>query len=203
IVFGHLTDRLGRKKLFTVTLLIYLAGAALTACAWGFWSFAVFRFIVGTAIGGEYAAINSAIDELIPARLRGRVDLAINGTFWLGAIAGALVSVPLLNPRLMPEWLGWRVASGLGAVVGAGMIVARRFVPESPRWLLTHGRADEADAVMAQIESHVHAPLPPAEGRVTIYPGQKIGFGTIAHTMLVRYRARAPLGLVLVASPAL
>ena len=119
LVFGHLTDRLGRKKLFTLTLLIYLAGAALTACSWDFLSFALFRFVVGTAIGGEYAAINSAIDELIPARLRGRVDLAVNGTFWLGAIAGAGLSVPLLNPALVPEYLGWRIAFGLGAVVGS------------------------------------------------------------------------------------
>jgi len=169
LVFGHLADRLGRKKLFTVTLLIYLVGAALTACAWDFLSFALFRFVIGTAIGGEYAAVNSAIDELIPARVRGRVDLAVNGTFWLGAILGAGASVVLLDPAYFPRtWAGaWR--SGWGAGVGLGMIVARQFVPESPRWLLTHGRGEEAEQVMAEIERHavghaVPAPEPPAEG---------------------------------------
>jgi MFS family permease len=117
LFFGHVTDRLGRKKLFTVTLGIYLAGAALTACSWNFWSFVLFRVLTGMAIGGEYSAINSAIDELIPARVRRRVDLAINGTYWLGAAAGAAVSVPPLNPHLVPEWLGWRIAFGLGALV--------------------------------------------------------------------------------------
>src|SRR5581483_7961567 len=173
LLFGHLTDRLGRKRLFTVTLLIYLAGAALTALSWNFLSFAAFRCLTGLAIGGEYAAINSAIDELIPARVRGQVDLAVNGTFWLGAMAGAAVSVPLLDPALLPEWLGWRLAFGLGAVVGAGMIVARRFVPESPRWLLTHGRAAEAERVMAGIEAHaVGHELPPPDRRLVIYPGR-------------------------------
>jgi MFS family permease len=203
LVFGHLTDRLGRKKLFTVTLLIYLAGAALTALSWDFWSFALFRLITGMAIGGEYAAINSAIDELIPARVRGRVDLAINGTFWLGAMAGAAVSVPLLDPARVPEWLGWRLAFGLGAAVGFGMIIARRFVPESPRWLLTHGRVAEAEQIMASIEAHtVGHTLPPAGRSITLHPGGHVGFGTIAHTMLVRYRSRAVLGLVLIASQA-
>lgn len=203
LVFGHLTDRLGRKKLFTVTLLIYLAGALLTALSWNFASFAVFRMLTGMAIGGEYAAINSAIDELIPARLRGRVDLAINGTFWLGAMAGAAVSVPLLNMRLLPEWLGWRLAFGLGAAIGFGMIIARRFVPESPRWLMTHGRLPEADKIMDSIEAHAAGhKLSPVKGRLKIRTGTQIGFGTIAHTMLVRYRARAILGLVLIASQA-
>ena len=203
LVFGQLTDRLGRKKLFTVTLLIYLAGALLTACSWNFVSFALFRMLTGMAIGGEYAAINSAIDELIPARLRGRVDLAINGTFWLGAMAGAGVSVPLLNPRLFPEWLGWRLAFGLGAVIGLGMIVARRFVPESPRWLMTHGQLPEAEKIMKSIEAHAAGrELPPVTGRLKIRTGTQIGFGTIAQTMLVRYRTRALLGLVLIASQA-
>jgi MFS family permease len=213
LFFGHLTDRLGRKKLFTVTLLIYLAGAMLTAFSWNFYSFALFRLITGMAIGGEYAAINSAIDELIPARLRGRVDLAINGTFWLGAMGGAAVSVPLLDAQLFPEWLGWRLAFGLGALVGLAMIVARRFVPESPRWLMTHGRLDEAEKIMASIEQRTagHA-LPPDKElagthggdiqRVRIRTGTHVGFGTIAHTMLVRYRTRALLGLVLIASQA-
>jgi MFS family permease len=203
LFFGHLTDRLGRKKLFTVTLGIYLAGAALTACSWNFWSFVVFRVLTGMAIGGEYSAINSAIDELIPARVRGRIDLAINGTYWLGAAAGAAVSVPLLNPNLVPLWLGWRIAFGLGALVGGAMIVARRHVPESPRWLLTHGRADEAAAIMADIEARsASQPLPPVTQRITVYPGTEVGFGTIARTLLGEYRSRAFLGLVLIASQA-
>jgi MFS family permease len=203
LFFGHLTDRLGRKKLFTVTLSLYLAGAALTALSWNFISFAAFRLLTGLAIGGEYAAINSAIDELIPARLRGRVDLAINGTFWLGAMAGAAVSVPLLDTALLPEWLGWRLAFGLGAIVGGGMIIARQFVPESPRWLLTHGRVDEAEAIMAEIEKHaVGHILPPPHRRITIHPGRHIGFGLIARTILIRYRSRALLCLVLIASQA-
>jgi MFS family permease len=203
LLFGHLTDRLGRKKLFTVTLLIYLAGAVLTALSWNFLSFALFRMLTGMAIGGEYAAINSAIDELIPARLRGRVDLAINGTFWLGAMAGAAISIPLLNPRILPEWLGWRLAFGVGAAVGFGMIIARRFVPESPRWLMTHGRLDEAEKIMSSIEVHaVGHTLPPVQGRLTIHTGHQVGFKSIAHAMLVRYRRRAVLGLVLIASQA-
>jgi MFS family permease len=203
LLFGHLTDRLGRKKLFTVTLSVYLLGAALTALSWDFWSFALFRVITGLAIGGEYSAINSAIDELIPARIRGRVDLAINSTFWIGAMLGAGASLLLLN--LVPDWLGWRLAFGLGALVGAAMIFARHYVPESPRWLLTHGRADEAEAIMRQIESHVpdQSALPPVTQRIKLYPGGAIGFGTIARTLLQRYRRRALLGFVLISSQAL
>ena len=202
--FGHLTDRLGRKKLFTVTLLVYLAGAASSALAWNFWSFAAARLVTGLAIGGEYAAINSAIDELIPARVRGRVDLAVNGTFWLGAIAGAGLSVVLLDPAIVPHWLGWRLAFGLGAVVGLGMIIARRFVPESPRWLVIHGRTDEAEAIMERIEARVAdaGQLPPAGPPIAIVPGSRVGFRQIAHIMLVKYRSRALLGLVLIASQA-
>lgn len=204
LFFGHLTDRLGRKRLFSVTLLIYLIGAILTALAWNFWSFVLFRCLVGMAIGGEYSAINSAIDELIPARVRGRVDLAINGTYWLGAIAGAAITVPLLDPHVLPQWLGWRICFGLGGVVGLGMIFARHYVPESPRWLLSHGRAEEAEAIMEHIEDLSGGPdaLPPVTQHMTIYPGAHVGFGTIARTLLHRYRGRAVLGLVLIASQA-
>ena len=204
LFFGHLTDRLGRKRLFSVTLAIYLAGAVLTAFSWNFWSFVLFRLVTGMAIGGEYSAINSAIDELIPARLRGRVDLAINGTFWLGAMLGAGATVFLLDRSLVPVWLGWRVAFGLGALVGGAMILVRRHVPESPRWLLTHGRREEADAIMQQIESDAGGPgvLAPVTQRMIIYPGAHPTFRTIAHTLFVRYRARAVLGLVLIASQA-
>lgn len=206
LVFGHLTDRLGRKRLFTVTLLIYLVGAGLTALSWNFWSFALFRAVTGMAIGGEYSAINSAIDELIPARLRGRVDLIVNGTFWIGAAAGALLCVVLLNPRYVPVWLGWRLAFGLGALVGLGMIFARKYVPESPRWLLTHGDEEEAKRIMDEIELMAvgregREALPPVQQRSTFRP-TSIGFGRIIHTLLVRYRSRAVLGLVLISSQA-
>jgi MFS family permease len=206
LVFGHLTDRLGRKRLFTITLLIYLAGAALTVLSWNFWSFALFRAITGMAIGGEYSAINSAIDELIPARVRGRVDLIVNGTFWVGAAAGSLVCIELLNPNHVPVWLGWRLAFGLGAIVGLGMIFARQYVPESPRWLLTHGQKQEAERIMDEIEMLAVGPkgaqtLPGVHQQFSFRP-TSIGFGRILHTLLVRYRGRAFLGLVLISSQA-
>ena len=206
LVFGHLTDRLGRKKLFSITLGIYMVGATLTACSLGFWSFALSRLVTGMAIGGEYSAINSAIDELIPARVRGRVDLIINGTFWIGAAAGALASLLLLNPAIIPVWLGWRLAFGLGALVGVAMILARHYVPESPRWLLTHGRSEEAHRVMDEIEEMAvgaegRRQLPAVTQRVR-FRRVSVGFGTILHTILVRYRSRAVLGLILIASQA-
>ena len=132
LVFGHLTDRLGRKKLFSVTLGVYLVATAATAFAWDFWSFLLFRFLTGAGIGGEYSAINSAIQELVPARLRGRVDLAINGSFWVGAAGGALLSVWLLDPAVLGPDLGWRLAFGSGAVLGPVILFLRRFLPESP-----------------------------------------------------------------------
>ncbi len=206
LVFGHLTDRLGRKRLFTITLGIYMVGSTFTAFSWGFWTFALFRFVTGTAIGGEYSAINSAIDELIPARVRGRVDLIVNGTFWVGAAAGALASLVMLNPAVMPVWLGWRLAFGLGALVGVAMVAARHYVPESPRWLLTHGKAEEAHRIIDEIEimavgEEGKKKLPAVEQRVSFRP-VSVGFGTILHTILVRYRSRAILGLILIASQA-
>jgi MFS family permease len=204
LFFGHLTDRLGRKRLFSVTLALYMVGAVLTAFSWSFWSFVLFRMLTGAAIGGEYSAINSAIDELIPARVRGRVDLAVNSTFWIGAMVGAGATALFLDPKLLPVWLGWRLAFGLGALVGGVMILVRQYVPESPRWLLTHGRRREAEWITADIERHVRGreALPPAGPPITLYPGKHVGFGTIAHTVLVRYRARAVLGLVLIAAQA-
>lgn len=204
LVFGHLTDRLGRKRLFSATLLVYMTGATLTALSWDFWSFALFRFITGLAIGGEYSAINSAIDELIPARVRGRVDLIVNGTFWLGAALGAFVSLLFLD--YVPVWLGWRLAFGIGALVGLAIIFARHHVPESPRWLLTHGRKEEAQKIMDDIEIMAvgeagRAALPEVKQHMTFQP-TAIGYGTIVHTIVVRYRRRAFLGLILISSQA-
>ncbi len=173
LFFGRLTDRLGRKKLFLVTLGVYLGATALTATSWSFASFACFRALTGFGIGGECAAMNSAIDELLPARVRGFADIALNGTYWIGAAMGALASVVLLDPRVLGHRLGWRVAFGLGAVLGFSILFVRRMLPESPRWLLIHGRADEAEAVVQQIEATVMrydklSSLPPPLGRVEI-----------------------------------
>ena len=174
LFFGQLTDRLGRKKLFILTLIIYLAATVATAFAFAPWYFFIARFFTGAGIGGEYAAINSAIDELIPARVRGRVDLAINGSYWLGATAGAAGALVLLNTALFAADIGWRVAFGIGALFGLIVLLVRRNVPESPRWLFIHGREDEAERIVDGIEKDIAAetgePLPEPEGEPADHP---------------------------------
>ncbi|HUC67308.1 MAG TPA: MFS transporter [Stellaceae bacterium] len=204
LFFGHLTDRLGRKRLFNVTLGLYLVATALTALSWNFAAFAAFRFLTGAGIGGEYSAINSAIQELIPARLRGRTDLAVNGSFWVGAALGAAASVWLLDPTLLPPDLGWRVAFGTGAALGLVILYLRHFLPESPRWLMTHGRIAEAEAVMAEIERRVGAEAlpPPAEAETALIVPTHVSLAIVARTLLRAYPARTALGIVLMASQA-
>jgi MFS family permease len=157
LTFGWITDRFGRRLVFYITLIIYLLGVILSALAWDFWSFAFFRMLTGLGIGGEYAAVNSAIDELIPAKYRGRVDLIVNGSFWLGAAFGALAAPLLLNQRLFAVNLGWRLGFGIGGVLGSAILLLRRFVPESPRWLVTHCQSDAAEKLVQDIEHEVAA----------------------------------------------
>lgn len=157
LVFGRLTDTLGRKKLFVLTLAIYLIGSALAGLSMNVWWLWAFRFVAGMGIGGEYSAINSAIDELIPGKFRGRVDLAINGTYWAGAALGAVGSSVLLDTQNFDENVGWRIAFFIGPVLGLGIIYLRRHIPESPRWLVTHGRGEEAERIVAGIETDVKA----------------------------------------------
>ncbi|MDX3135648.1 MFS transporter [Streptomyces europaeiscabiei] len=201
LFFGRMTDRFGRKKLFMVTLLVYLAATALTAVSFSTWWFFLFRFLTGFGIGGEYAAINSAIDELIPSKYRGRVDIVINGSFWLGAIGGSLLSIVALNTDLFPANVGWRLTFALGVVLGLVILLVRRNVPESPRWLLIHGREQEAERLVGEAEEQVEAekgrPLPPAESEMTVHQRESIGFGTIARTVFSQYRRRAILGFSL------
>jgi MFS family permease len=206
LFFGHLTDRLGRKKLFNVTLGVYLVATALTAFSWNVESFLFFRFVTGAGIGGEYSAINSAIQELIPARVRGRTDLAINGSFWIGAAAGALVSVWLLDPNLFGADVGWRVAFGSGAVLGLFILYLRRFLPESPRWLMIHGRAGEAQEVVAGIEARVieseKVELLKVTATLALGDPHKLTLASVARTLLKHYPGRTALGIVLMASQA-
>ncbi|MFJ7048880.1 MFS transporter [Streptomyces sp. NPDC101112] len=201
LFFGRLTDRFGRKKLFMVTLAVYLGATALTAVSFSSWWFFLFRFLTGFGIGGEYAAINSAIDELIPSKYRGRVDIVINGSFWLGAIGGSLLSIVALNTDLFAANVGWRLTFALGVVLGLVILLVRRNVPESPRWLLIHGREQEAEQLVADIEGQVEAEkgrrLPPVTEEMTIHQRKSIGFGTIARTVFSRYRRRAVLGFSL------
>src|SRR3569833_4174288 len=157
LVFGRLSDRLGRRKLFIVTLGLYLAANGLTALSFSFPIFLLFRFVAGLGIGGEYAAIHSAIDELIPARYRGRVGLAVSGAYWFGAILGSLGEYVLLHPRLLPPALGWRLGFFIGPLLGLAIWPLRRTLPVSPRWHLSHGQAEVAERTIAQIEREVES----------------------------------------------
>jgi MFS family permease len=204
LVFGYLTDKLGRKRLFMVTLLIYTVFTVCTALSWNFAAFFAFRFLTGMGIGGEYAAINSAIDELIPARRRGQVDLSINSSWWLGTIVASVITLSLLS--LLPITLGWRLVFGLGAILAIAVMLVRRYVPESPRWLLTHGRAEEAERTVEAIEAAVtreKGALPPVTGgAVTIDQMRRISLTDVARTMFRRYPKRTILGLSLMVTQA-
>ena len=208
LFFGWLTDKLGRKKLFTITVLIYLVATIASGFSWNFWSFAIFRCITGMGIGGEYAAVNATIQELIPARRRGFTDLVINGSFWLGAALGALGAVVVLDPAVIDPEIGWRLAFVTGGVIGIGVLFLRRFIPESPRWLMTHGRPEEASDVVGQIEARVEretgAALPPVPpGRLEVAPAPDGGwFLPSLRVLAVDYRSRTVLGVALMGSQA-
>jgi len=201
LFFGYLADRLGRKKLFLITLSVYLVATVATAFSKNPMFFFVCRFFTGAGIGGEYAAINSAIDELIPARIRGRVDLIINGSFWLGTAFGAALSVFRLNEKFFAADIGWRLAFGLGAVFGLVILLVRRNVPESPRWMFIHGREKAAEQVVQDIESQVEEStderLEGVDEDITVRQRTSTGFGEIARTMITTYPKRSVLGVSL------
>jgi MFS family permease len=205
LLFGRLTDRLGRKKLFLVTLAVYGVATLATAFADSFVVFGFFRFVTGMGIGGEYTAINSAIDELIPARLRGRVNLGINGSFWVGAALGAALSLVLLDPRVLGPGAGWRACFALGAILAVAIVVVRRHVPESPRWLRNHGRGADADAIVREIEAEVsaqHGTLPapaaaPAHAQRPL-PGVRV----MLAALVGRFRVRSAVALAMMLAQA-
>jgi MFS family permease len=202
LLFGWLSDRFGRRRLFNVTLGLYLVSTAATAFSTDFTTFVLCRLLTGAGIGGEYAAINSAIQELIPARFRGRTDLIVNGSFWVGAALGAGGAVVLLSPGLLPADVGWRVAFGIGAVLGLVILWLRRFVPESPRWLMTHGRLAEAEQVMRGIEASF-APAQRLRGGARLGPSQRaVGLADVVRSLVHTHRRRAVYALVLMASQA-
>jgi MFS family permease len=206
LIFGWLTDRLGRKRLFFITLALYLVATASTALSWNLWSFALFRFLTGAGIGGEYTAINSAIQELIPARYRGWTDLVINGSFWIGAAAGAVASIILLDPAVLPPDWGWRLAFLIGAMLGLVIFLMRMWLPESPRWLMTHGRVDEANRVLDGIEAEFRArghrfddePLPVMRLRTRRFTP----LAEVTNTLFRVERRRTLVGLTLMAAQA-
>ena len=203
--FGWLTDRLGRKKLFSITLAVYLAATAATGLSWDAWSFILFRLLTGAGIGGEYAAINSAIQELIPARLRGWTDLLINGSFWIGAAMGAGGSIVLLNPKIIDPEFGWRLAFLIGTLIGLAVLVMRHWVPESPRWLMTHGFLKEADAIVTGIEARfVQAPQANARRapRVRLHTRDHTPLAEVARVLFRTYRTRTLVGLALMTAQA-
>jgi MFS family permease len=207
LVFGRVTDKLGRRRLFIATLGVYLLGNALTAFSMNFWFFAAARFIAGAGIGGEYAAINSAIDELIPAKYRGRTDLAVNGTYWLGAMIGAAANLAFLNEDVFGVDVGWRIALLVGPLIGVMIWPMRRHLPESPRWLLTHGRADEAERIVGEIERDTEAKgieVPPVgeDSVIVIRPRGTVNYRELVRVVLRDYRRRSLVGLTLMVTQA-
>ncbi len=207
LVFGRLTDKLGRRKLFFVTLAVYLGATALAGLAPNLLVLAVLRFFAGTGIGGEYSAINSAIDEVIPARVRGRVDLAVNGSYWIGVALGAALTEVFLDPRLLPHAIGWRLVFLLGAVLGLGILILRRDLPESPRWLLMHGRVAQSERVVESIEAAVRGSggardLPEAP-RTKVTVTGAVGLGYAVRVFVRRYPRRTVLGLALMIGQAI
>jgi MFS family permease len=204
--FGWLTDRIGRKKLFFITLALYLTATAATALSWNIASYALFRFLTGAGIGGEYTAINSTIQELVPARYRGWTDLVINGSFWIGAAMGAAGAIVLLDPAWLDPDLGWRLAYLIGAAIGLVVLLMRMWIPESPRWLMIHGRPERAHAIVDEIERSVlgHAQDPRANrfARIRLRMRDHTPLREVAHTLFSSYRRRAILGLVLMTAQA-
>jgi MFS family permease len=206
VFFGWLTDRLGRKRLFFITLAVYLVATAATALSWNLWSFVLFRFVTGAGIGGEYTAINSAIQELIPARYRGFTDLVINGSFWIGAAIGAAGAIVLLEPTLFAPDIGWRIAFFIGAVLGVAIFIMRLWIPESPRWLVIHGRPAEGEAIIAAIETGLHQPYPATDSetlpRIRLATRRFTPLRDVMETLFVAQRRRTAVGLVLMAAQA-
>ena len=203
LFFGWLTDRIGRKKLFFITLAVYLTATAATALSWSLASYALFRFLTGAGIGGEYTAINSTIQELVPARYRGWTDLLINGSFWIGAAIGAISAIVLLNPAWFDPGHGWRIAYFTGACMGLTVLLMRMWIPESPRWLMIHGRPEQANAIVADIERSATGHMPDqALPKVKIRMRDHTPLSEVAHTLLNVYRQRSLVGLVLMAAQA-
>jgi MFS family permease len=205
LFFGWLTDRLGRKRLFIITLLVYLVSTAFTGLSWNIDSLTLFRFFTGTGIGGEYAAINSTIQELIPARFRGRTDLLISSTFWIGAAIGAVGSTVLLDPTLIDPELGWRVAFLIGALLALVVLFVRPGIPESPRWLMTHNRVDEAEAIVADIEERFrgHFDINEQLQRVQLIGRSGTSLVDVVKTIFQVYPGRALVCFSLMAAQAL
>ena len=208
--FGWLTDRIGRKKLFFITLALYLTATAATALSWNVASYALFRFLTGAGIGGEYTAINSTIQELVPARYRGWTDLVINGSFWIGAAIGAASAIVLLDPHLVGPDLGWRLAYFTGACLGLVVFVMRMWIPESPRWLMVHGRPDQARAIVEDIERSVAGkaqekledPRQQSLSKIKLKMRDHTPLREVAHTLLSVYRQRSLVGLALMIAQA-
>jgi MFS family permease len=208
--FGWLTDRIGRKKLFFITLAVYLTATAATALSWSVASYALFRFLTGAGIGGEYTAINSTIQELVPARYRGWTDLVINGSFWIGAAIGAVSAIVLLDPHLIGPDLGWRLAYLTGACLGLVVFVMRMWIPESPRWLMIHGRPDQARAIVDDIErsvtgkvrEKVQDPSQQPLSKIKLKMRDHTPLREVAHTLFTVYRQRSLVGLALMIAQA-
>lgn len=206
LVFGYLTDRWGRKRLFYITLVVYLSGVVLSGFAWNIWSFCFFRFLTGAGIGGEYAAINSAIDELIPARVRGQVDLMINGSYWLGAILASLSTLILLDPAIFPVNLGWRIGFLVGGALSLIVLFLRKSIPESPRWLLVRGRLHEAEEIVSSIESQIESqtttPLDRPLQTLAVNVRSPLSVAEVLSILSKNYRRQSLVSLALIISQA-